>query len=218
MQPDMRLIMTEEAKKEFIIRPQQRNPAWSLHYDYVEEFAFWDKAFTPEECAMVADIAKKYIPAKGTIFSKNDEEAVLDVRDCTVAFLSPDELEWFYQKLSYYVLELNNKFFKFDLWGFMENLQFTQYVAPTGKYDSHIDKSFGAQIRKLSIVIQMSNSEDYEGGDFEILTSGETRPKPMNREIGTLIAFPSYILHRVTPVTKGVRNSLVGWITGAPFK
>lgn len=201
-----------------IIKPHQRNPSWSLHYDYVEDYAYWENAFTPEECAAITEIAKKYTPVQGAIFSDGNIKSHMDIRDCGIVFLAPDELEWFYQKLSYYTLEINNKFFKFDLWGFMENLQFTQYVAPSGKYDSHIDKAFGAQIRKLSIVVQMSNPDDYEGGDLEILTSGEEKPKKTKREIGTLIAFPSYTLHRVTPVTKGVRNSLVGWITGAPFK
>lgn len=210
--------MTEETSQKLHIRPQQRNPAWSLHYDHVEDFAYWDGAFTPEECEMVTKLAKEYTPTLGTIYSDGNIKGHMDIRDCGVAFLSPDHMEWFYQKLSYYVLEINKKFFQFDLWGFMENLQFTQYVAPTGHYDSHIDKAYGAQIRKLSIVIQMSNPDDYEGGDLEILTSGEGKPKKTKRELGTLIAFPSYTLHRVTPVTKGVRNSLVGWITGAPFK
>jgi PKHD-type hydroxylase len=204
---------------ERIIRPQQRNPSWGLYHDHVEDFAYWDGAFTPEECEQVTQLAKEYTPNLGTILSDKDGfTGDKSIRDCGVAFLSPDHMEWFYQKLSYYIHELNNRYFRFDLFGLSENLQFTQYVAPTGKYDSHIDKAFGAQIRKLSIVVQMSKPEDYEGGDLQILTSGEEKPRNVKRDLGTLVAFPSYTLHRVTPVTKGVRNSLVGWVTGAPFK
>jgi PKHD-type hydroxylase len=204
---------------ERIIRPQQRNPSWGLYHDHVEDFAYWDGAFTPEECEQVTQLAKEYTPNLGTILSDKDGfTGDYSIRVCGVAFLSPDHMEWFYQKLSYYIHELNNRYFRFDLFGLSENLQFTQYVAPTGKYDSHIDKAFGAQIRKLSIVVQMSKSEDYEGGDLQILTSGEEKPRNVKRDLGTLVAFPSYTLHRVTPVTKGVRNSLVGWVTGAPFK
>jgi PKHD-type hydroxylase len=198
--------------------PPQRSPAWSLHYDYVEDYAFWDKAFTPDECDRVSEVAKTYAPMEGTIFSESGHAKELHTRKSTIAFLSPDQLEWFYHKLSHYVMDLNGRFFRFDLWGLFENIQYTQYVAPDGKYDSHIDKATGAQIRKLSVVVQLSDSSDYEGGDLEILVAGESKPIKMNREKGTLIVFPSYVLHRVTPITKGVRNSAVAWIAGAPFR
>lgn len=196
----------------------QSSPSWSLHYDYVEDYAFWENAFTSEECDLVSSLAKQYAPSSGTIFSESGRTEDIQTRKSSICFLSPDNLEWFYQKLSHYVIDMNSRFFRFDLWGFFENIQYTQYVAPDGKYDSHIDKATGAQIRKLSIVIQMSDSDDYEGGDLEILTSGEEKPLKMKREKGTLIVFPSYTLHRVTPITKGVRNSAVAWITGAPFR
>jgi len=203
-------------KKNYL--PSQANPSWSLHYDYVEDYAFWEGAFTPEECDRVSEIAKKHTPLEGVIFSKSGQTKDHDTRKSTIAFLSPDNLEWFYHKLSHYIVDLNNRFFRFDLWGLFENIQYTQYVAPDGKYDSHIDKATGAQIRKLSIVVQLSDSNDYEGGDLEILISGESKPIKMKREKGTLIVFPSYTLHRVAPITNGVRNSAVAWVTGAPFK
>lgn len=204
--------------KDKIYLPPQTSPSWSLHYDYVEDYAFWDNAFTAEECDRVSELAKQYAPMEGTIFSGGSMASDLQTRKSTVCFLSPDHLEWFYHKLSEYIVSLNDRFFKFDLWGFSENIQYTQYVAPDGKYDSHIDKATGAQIRKLSIVVQMSDPEEYEGGDLEILISGESKPIKMKREKGTLIVFPSYVLHRVTPITKGVRNSAVAWVTGVPFR
>ena len=71
--------------------------------------------------------------------------------------------------------------------------------------------------RSLSIVVQLSDPNDYDGCDLELLNMGEKRPTKMMRDRGTLIAFPSYTLHRVTPATRGVRNSLVAWVTGKPF-
>jgi PKHD-type hydroxylase len=123
----------------------------------------------------------------------------------------------YYQRLSAIVLSLNEQFFKFDLHGFGEDLQFTEYVAPSGKYNSHVDRAFGTAIRKLSIVVQLTDPDTYEGGDLELLPSIEKPVKPP-RTRGTLIAFPSFQLHRVTPVTSGTRNSLVGWINGKQFK
>ena len=87
------------------------------------------------------------------------------------------------------------------------------------------DSSLEGLVRKLSIIIQLSDPEDYEGGDIYLArppkdgrldTEGETLPQ--FRQKGSVIVFPSYVRHKVTPVTKGVRKSAVAWICGPPFK
>ena len=80
----------------------------------------------------------------------------------------------------------------------------------------HIDRNMGIATRKLSLSLQLSAPEDYEGGDLELWFGGE--PVKANRERGMITFFPSYVMHRVTPVTKGVRYSLVCWVSGPPFK
>lgn len=198
-------------------RPPQRNPAWGFYKDGVELFSYWDNAFTPQECDLIIEHAKTFQPIKGTIFTEKKQDVNVEFRDSNITFISPDEITWLYEKLTYLVMRMNDNFFNFDLWGFAENLQFTQYVAPTGKYDTHIDKCFSLQVRKLSIVVQLSDPSDYDGCDLELLNMGESKPEKMKRDRGCLIAFPSYTLHRVTPATRGVRNSLVAWVTGKPF-
>ena len=100
----------------------------------------------------------------------------------------------------------------------MEGLQFTEYKSPGQHYDMHIDKLSGGVVRKLTFVLQLTDPDTYEGSDLEmILGAGKDTFKTL-RTRGTLILFPSYNLHRVTPITKGTRHSLVGWITGKPFK
>ena len=128
------------------------------------------------------------------------------------------ELNWAYERLAGISMSLNEQFFKFDLWGFAEGFQFTEYESPGGEYSSHVDKTFNKQIRKLSIVLQLTDENEYEGGDFQLLDAGEKKPENLSRKQGIVLAFPSYTLHRVTPVTKGTRHSLVAWITGKPFK
>ena len=64
--------------------------------------------------------------------------------------------------------------------------------------------------------IQLSDSDDYEGGDLELMFREE--PVKLDRTRGTLVAFPSFMLHRVTPVTRGTRWSLVAWITGPRWR
>ena len=70
--------------------------------------------------------------------------------------------------------------------------------------------------RKISMTVQLSDGGEYEGGDFEIMRNREPEKLPKGK--GTVLVFPSYILHRVTPVTSGIRKSLVLWLGGASFK
>ena len=194
-----------------------KNPSWGLDRDHVEIFAYWENAFTAEECDHIIAHSKKFQPAKAAIVHENKLALDTEYRDSNIAFISCDGIEWVYDRLTHCVKRMNENFFKFDLWGFAENLQFTQYVAPSGKYEAHIDKFYGHQIRKLSVVLQLSDPSDYDGCDLELLNSGERMPEKMKRDKGCLIVFPSYTLHRVTPITRGVRNSLVAWVTGKPF-
>ena len=93
------------------------------------------------------------------------------------------------------------------------NLQYTEYDSKKeGHYDWHIDIGEGEYAgRKLSVVLLLN--DDYEGGELEIWEKGFV-PKGK----GNLFVFPSYLLHRVTPVTEGIRKSLVLWTSGPTFK
>ena len=89
-------------------------------------------------------------------------------------------------------------------------------MAPSGKYGKHVDCSYNTNIRKLSFTLQLSDPSDYDGGDL-CLYFGEDA-EVIKREQGYVALFPSYVLHEVTPVTRGTRYSLVSWITGKPFR
>ena len=71
---------------------------------------------------------------------------------------------------------------------------------------------------KFSLSIQLTDPKKYQGGDLKLHNGSDKDASIMSKAQGTLILFPSFILHEVTPVTKGERNSLVSWITGKPFK
>jgi len=201
-----------------MIQSQRPIPTWSLELDHVERYAYVKNLFTKDECEWIINYIKENNKlSEGTILS-TEEIINPEIRESNIAFISPEEsLYWMYSKLTNAVITLNNDFFKFDLFGFTEGLQFTEYIAPTGHYDQHVDRAFGmGSTRKLSIVLQLTEDTTYEGGDFELLDS--STPTKLFRDQGTLLAFPSYTLHRVTPVTKGIRHSLVGWVSGKPFK
>ena len=113
--------------------------------------------------------------------------------------------------------ELNAEHFGFDLVGFGERMQYARYGTGKGHYDWHIDVGPGANsLRKLSIIIQLSDEADYEGGDVEFQAPGPITRLPRKR--GTLAVFSPFLLHRVTQVTRGERRSLVAWISGPPFR
>lgn len=183
-----------------------------------EQWCFASNVFTNEELDQI--IATGENPelscpmAEGTVYGKNN-----GVRSCQVSWINSGlpENSWIFQRLTKAVLDINSKFFGFDL-KVLDSLQFTKYVGSTddhyGKHCDMLYKSFTT--RKLSFSLLLSNPEDYQGGDL-LIHSGE-RPDVPEKTRGNIVFFPSYALHEVTPVTSGVRYSLVGWCSGPPFK
>ena len=193
--------------------PKFENSSWNFEVDQVSLYAFWNNAFSKEECQKIINIAKDKGLIKGTTKS-----VTKDVRDSKISWLySSDDLDWVFRRVTDITLNLNERFFKFDLFGLNEGFQFTNYEAPSGKYGKHVDRGMNMVVRKLSISIQLTNPEEYEGGELK-LYDGEEEGIVMDKAQGTLILFPSYVLHEVMPVTKGERNSLVTWVTGKQFK
>jgi predicted 2-oxoglutarate/Fe(II)-dependent dioxygenase YbiX len=139
------------------------------------------------------------------------------VRRSQIVFLDKDEYQWLYRRLWEASVELNRRFFCVDISDVEGNVQLARYDgSDQGFYGWHTDFADLAPRRKISISIQLSRPEDYEGGDLELLFKGEA--EIVERTRGTLVAFPSFVLHRVTPVTRGTRWSLVAWITGSRWR
>jgi len=190
---------------------KHENSSWNFELDQTNFYAFWNNAFSKEECQTIIQIAKH----KGLVKGKTRGES--DVRDSKISWLYPiDKMDWVYRRVTDITLNLNERFFKFDLFGISEGFQFTNYEAPSGKYGKHVDRTINIPVRKLSISIQLTDPEEYEGGELKLYNGEEETV--MSKTQGTLIIFPSYTLHEVTPVTKGERNSLVTWVTGKSFK
>lgn len=111
----------------------------------------------------------------------------------------------------------------YDLEG-LETLQLGSYQ-PGDSHDWHMDTlSHGDRVRKLTVVVQLDDPEAYEGGDLEVLRFGVANPEPIAlpldamRRRGTVLVFPSYLLHRVGPVLRGERRTLVAWLVGPRFR
>jgi PKHD-type hydroxylase len=138
-------------------------------------------------------------------------------RDSTIDWLMPKpEIEWLYTALDDAVYQVN-KHFHLELTT-IENLQLTEYDG--GRYCSHADCTYGKYTdhhRKLSMSLQLSKPEDYEGGELWLYPHNLT-PVTMPRMRGMATFFRSEIVHEVRPVTKGVRRSLVMWVAGPELR
>ncbi len=152
------------------------------------------------------------------------------IRKSKVSFLnrnSDSELDWVFIKFNEMSQYLNENFYNFDLNGYT-GIQYTEYDNQySGKYDYHIDMRIGdldpngddikyGDTRKLSIILFLSDPNSYEGGEFKIKL-GESFEHVVEQKIGRFICFPSFLLHKVSPVTQGTRKSLVAWIEGPKF-
>jgi predicted 2-oxoglutarate/Fe(II)-dependent dioxygenase YbiX len=153
--------------------------------------------------------------AEGRLGPGNTDAAV---RRSQVVFLGPNEkYDWLYERIWAAARECNRQFFGVDIAGVEANIQFSRYdSSDNGFYDWHTDFATIRPDRKISISIQLSNGADYDGGDLELLY--ERQPHRLDRTRGAFIAFPSFMLHRVTPVTRGTRFSLVAWILGTRWR
>jgi len=129
--------------------------------------------------------------------------------------LAPDNV-WIFQRLSDLTWNVNKARYQYDLTGFHEGLQVAEY-GPGAFFNWHKDHGPGQHTtRKLSITVQLSDESDYEGGTMEFLHGPQI--EQASKAIGTAIIFPSYVMHRVTEVTAGVRRSIVAWVAGPPYR
>jgi PKHD-type hydroxylase len=191
-------------------------------YDYVENFVVTKEFLTKQECDVFVRDAKELDLYDAEVEVKKGpvktSDLVTEIRDSKIHFINYDntKFDWFFQKILQTLVNVNTDYFNFDIHGFQEDLQFTEYNAPCGHYADHTDKLLQGKVRKLTMVVQLTDPEEYEGGELELCLGGE--PFVVPKEQGTLVTFPSYNLHRVRPTTKGTRHSLVGWVTGRPFR
>jgi PKHD-type hydroxylase len=181
--------------------------------DTVHDYGFIDNLFTPEECAKIIQIGESKSLEQASI---SDNTKLSKFRNSQVSWLYERDIEFAAMRIAEAVISANAQLFQFDLFGLAEGIQFTRYDAPSGFYGMHIDKMVNNKVRKLSVTIQLSPPDTYDGG--ELALQFEAEPTIMPKELGKMIVFPSYVLHEVRPVTKGTRYSLVAWVAGKPFK
>ena len=174
-------------------------------------------ALSPKDCARLVALAEAAPLRDGGLVG-----GVADRRIRRAGLVWVDDLPeaaWLADQITAIVAEANRAQFHFDLNDFAESAQVARYGAEdAGHFHWHSDIGQGpvAARRKLTLVIQLSDVDAYEGGALEVWGNAEPSPQPRGK--GDAVLFPSFLLHRVTPVTQGVRWSLTQWVHGPAFR
>jgi len=173
--------------------------------------------FTPEQCQLIINAGRSEPVQNGQVGGGNGGVVDTKTRTSHISWIPFNKMPEMYSTLENVMLRTNNNHFGFEGVKITEQAQYTEYPAG-GFYDWHIDSDIVGMneppVRKISMTCLLSHESEFEGGGLELMSDGKiARPKQ-----GQAIFFASYIRHRVIPITKGVRKSLVMWFGGPSFK
>jgi PKHD-type hydroxylase len=185
-------------------------------------WVYWDDAFSSIELSDIIRYCEQFKLDSGTTFGSETKEQAELWRISNVGFHERNnDTAWIFDRLNDVITKANNAYYGFDLNGY-QSFQYTTYTdTQKGHYDWHMDSEighepYGLEIRKLSLTLLLN--DEFEGGKFHINTGSEHKSNEVPAIKGRCIFFPSFMIHRVAPVTRGVRKSLVVWVTGPKFK
>ena len=180
------------------------------------QYYWFESAFSPDQCQEIINIGKTY-PQEGVHTFSGAGGEPSSIRSSTIRWIDYQDprVEWLVSQLGDMAKEANRQLYKLDLYGFTEKLQFTEYEGQGAHYDWHPDIGPNMTKRKLSIVVQLSDEKDYEGGELLINTGHLMTP---SKKQGTVVLFPSFLMHKVEPLRSGNRYSLVSWISGNTWR
>ena len=191
-----------------------REPSWKKWVVPVPNY------LTHQQCDQLCQMGRDLLPEESKIGHVAKETGINEkIRKSKIAFFPKDNKHKFlYDKLLQDVVNVNRDNFGFDKISLLENTQYTEYYGDGGHYDWHPDAEINGKnngiIRKISMSVLLNDPSEFEGGDLEILTEG----RKVSLQKGDAVFFASFLLHRVTPLTRGIRKSLVQWFTGPSFK
>jgi PKHD-type hydroxylase len=173
--------------------------------------------FTPEQCQLIINAGRSEPVQDGQVGGGNGGVIDTKTRTSHISWIPFNKLPEMYSTLENIMHRTNNNHFGFEGMQITEQAQYTEYPAG-GFYDWHMDSDVVGMneppVRKISMTCLLSHESEFEGGGLELMSDGKiAKPKQ-----GHAIFFASYIRHRVIPITKGVRKSLVVWFGGPSFK
>jgi PKHD-type hydroxylase len=176
--------------------------------------------FTPEQCKMIINAGHTEAPEQAKVGGGEVGKYDTKKRVTTISWIPFAKLPQMYKVIENQLSIVNLNHFMFDGVTLTEPAQFTEYPKG-GFYDWHMDlNAFGQDgqnpIRKISMTCLLSDPNEFKGGDLLFSEMGDQ--KSLQLKQGQAIFFASFLRHKVAPVTKGIRRSLVMWFGGPPFK
>ena len=176
--------------------------------------------FTPEQCRDIINAGRAEPKQDAQVGNKEGiKGGVIDTKTRTshISWIPFKTMQPMYKKIEQIMKATNGNHFGFDGMQITEMAQYTEY-REGGFYEWHVDNDVNFQheppVRKISMTCLLSPESEFEGGDLELMAEG----KIAKLKQGHAIFFASFIRHRVKPVTRGRRQSLVMWFGGTPFK
>ena len=175
--------------------------------------------FTPDQCRQIIASGRSQKPQLAEVGGADKPDGVTDTkkRITTISWIPFKEMGHMYEDLNRFIQKANENHFGFGDIRITENAQFTEYPEG-GFYDWHMDCDVNMQheppVRKISMTLLLNDPSEFEGGDLELMAPG----KFAELKQGHAIIFASFLNHRVNKVTRGVRQSLVCWFGGKPFR
>lgn len=190
---------------------------WSLGTYNCHEVHHITDFFDDEQFGVLQETLDALSIEEAKVGYQDDSQVNTTIRSSKVSWLTPHNNEWLYEHVTNHINEVNYLYYKYDLTHFYD-MQYTVYESTTSDFFSpHVDyhpMGNSMNFRKLSFSILLN--DDYEGGDLVMHTTGGE--VVVEKQKNSIVFFPSFVLHGVTPVTKGTRKSLVGWVCGPVFK
>jgi PKHD-type hydroxylase len=186
------------------------------------ETAYWEGFLSDEDINFILSLPEWANQSEANIgVSGGVSEVNKQIRTTTVGWMNSNErTAHIWAKIIDAVANVNQAYFHYDLTGCFEPAQLGVYKATdSSHYDWHRDGSPDAcgAPRKLSMALLLDDPSQFEGGELQVLVNNTT-PFSLEQKRGRAWFFPSWMLHRVTPVTKGLRRSLVLWVGGSAFR
>ena len=176
--------------------------------------------FTPLQCKMVIEAGRQEPRNNAEVGSSEGiKGGVVDTKTRTshISWIPFKKMLEMYKDIEKIMKQTNGNHFGFEGMQITEQAQYTEYPEG-GFYDWHTDNDVNCEkeppVRKISMTCLLSPENEFEGGDLELVKEGQS----VKLKQGQAVFFASFIRHRVAPVTKGVRRSLVMWFGGTPFK
>jgi PKHD-type hydroxylase len=193
------------------------NPTEPIWKSYVVETI--EPVFSPQQCQMVINKGLSLKKEAAGVGMGNPKGAGVDTkkRITTISWIPFKDMPEMYRDIEATMLKANNNHFGFEGMQLTEPGQFTHYLTG-GFYDWHMDNDVLGKhqppVRKISMTLLLSDPSTFEGGELELMSKNKTAKLKQ----GQAIFFASWLQHRVKPVTRGERKSLVMWFGGPPFK